>query len=79
MIPQRKNNYHRRGVIKRGLTLLGGIFFLGAVRSSFGAATKLAEPLVKAKGTNRGPSVTQHCIEGVFLGVPAQDLQIGKS
>jgi len=72
-----KDTYHRRGLIKRGLTLIGGIFLLGAARSSFGA-TKKAEPDKKIKKANRGPGVTQHCIEGVPLNVPVRDLGINK-
>jgi hypothetical protein len=62
--------YPRRGLIKRGLTLIGGIFFLGAARYSFGA-TATAEPKEKL---SRGRSVRQHCIEGERLGVPVQAL-----
>src|SRR5271165_7064911 len=72
-----KNNYPRRGLIKRGLTLIGGIFFLGAVRSTFGA-TKTAEPDVKIKRVSRGRGMTQHCIEGISLGLPMQHLENNK-
>ena len=65
------NPLHRRGLIKRGLTLFGGIFFLGAVRSSFGAATKTAD-LNKSKRVPRGRRMMQHCLEGVSIGLPVQ-------
>ena len=72
-----KDTFHRRGLIKRGLTLLGGVFLLGAARSSFGAAKK-AEPDKKVKKASRGLGVAQHCIEGVRLSVPVRDLGINK-
>jgi hypothetical protein len=66
--------YYRRGLIKRGLTLLGGIFFLGTIRSSFGAATKAAEPNKRTKMVSRGRGMTEHCIEGKLLPLPVQHL-----
>jgi hypothetical protein len=68
--------YPRRGLIKRGLTLIGGVLVFGASRSS-SAAAKTAEPNKKTSKTskaNRGPGVKQHCIEGESLGLPLQDL-----
>jgi len=73
-----KNDYLRRGLIKRGLTLIGGIFFLGAFRSTIGAA-KPAEPHKNTKRVSRGRGVTQHCIEGVLLGLPVQDVEGNKN
>ena len=62
--------YARRGLIKRGLALVGGIFLLGAARSGFGA-TRTAEP--REKQGSRARSVRQHGIEGNRLSLPAQD------
>jgi hypothetical protein len=67
-----KNSYHRRGLIKRGLALIGGTFFFGVFRSTFGAV-KPAETNKNTKRISRGQGVTQHCIEGVLLGLPVQD------
>jgi hypothetical protein len=67
-----ENNYHRRGLIKRGLTIIGGIFFLGVGRYSFGAATKPVERNGNAHRASKARGKTQHCIEGVSLGSPIQ-------
>ena len=72
-----KDKYHRRGLIKRGLTLLGGVFLLGAARSSFGAS-KRAEPDKKVKKASGRQIVNQHCIEAVLLSVPVRDQEINK-
>jgi hypothetical protein len=64
-----KNNNNRRSLIKRGLTLIGGIFFFGAVRS-FGAVTKPSAPNAKGPIVRKARGRTQHCIEGVSLGSP---------
>jgi hypothetical protein len=71
-----KDIYHRRGLIKRGLTLIGGVFLLGTARSSFGAAKK-AESDKKTKAS-RGLSTTQHYIEGVPLSLAVRDVGINK-
>ena len=72
-----KDIYHRRGLIKRGLTLIGGVFLLGAARSSFGAAKK-AESDKKTKNASRGLGTTQHYIEGVPLSLAVRDAGINK-
>jgi hypothetical protein len=68
-----KINYYRRTLIKRGLTLIGGVFFLTSFRSSFGAAAK--EPSASGKTASRARGKRQHCIEGVSLGAPVQYLE----
>jgi hypothetical protein len=72
-----ENTYYRRSLIKRGLTLFGGIFFMGAIRSSFGTPNR--EELAKrTKNPRRGPSMTQHCIEGISLALPVNHLESNK-
>jgi hypothetical protein len=72
-----ENTYYRRSLIKRGLTLIGSIFFLGAFRSNFGA-TQTPEPSKKSKRFSRRPGTTRHCIEAVSLGLPVQYPEINK-
>jgi hypothetical protein len=68
-----KTIYPRRGLIKRGLTLIGGILVFGASRPS-SAAAKTEEPNKKTSKANRRPGIRQHFIEGNSLGLPGQDL-----
>jgi len=68
-----EKNHPRRELIKRGLTLIGGVLVFGANRSN-SAETKTVEPDRKTKKANRRPSVRQHSIEGESLGLPVQDL-----
>jgi hypothetical protein len=69
-----KNFTHRRSLIARSLTLLGSIFFLGAIRSSFGATAPNTTQSDKKTGRARkGQGMKKHCIEGEQLRLPVQD------
>jgi hypothetical protein len=68
-----KINYYRRNLIKRGLTLIGGVFFLASFRSTFGAAAK--EPNANGQNVRRARGMKQHCLEGVSLSLPVQFLE----
>jgi hypothetical protein len=68
-----EKNHPRRELIKRGLTLIGGVLVFGANRAN-SAEPKTAEPNQKIKKANRRPSVRQHCIEGESLGLPVQNV-----
>jgi hypothetical protein len=70
-INMNEQTYPRRGLIRYGLTLVGGIFFLGAARSSFGATTT---PEPNEKKPSKGRIGRRHCIEGERLGAPVQAL-----
>jgi hypothetical protein len=74
-----KFTYHRRGLIKRGLTLLGGVFFLGTLRSSFAAATKMSEPVQTTNRVRRVRGLTQNCIEAVSLPLPVAVLETNEN
>jgi hypothetical protein len=65
-----KNNNYRRSLIKRSLTLIGGIFFFGALRSNFGAVAKASAPNPNGHMARKARGRTQQCIEGVSLGSP---------
>lgn len=70
-----ENNYYRRSLIKRGLTLVGGIFFLGAGRLGFTAVAKASTRNAKINPARRGRDMTQErFIEGVSLGSPSDRL-----
>jgi uncharacterized protein (DUF3084 family) len=64
--------YPRRGLIKRGLTLIGGVLVFGASRSS-SAAAKTAASDKRLKKPNRESAVRQHCTEGESIGLPGQE------
>ena len=72
-----ENDYHRRGLIKLGITLIGGVMALGAVRSSIGA-TKKVESKERARKIRRGYYAARHCIEGKRLDLPKQDPRTDK-
>jgi hypothetical protein len=73
----KENNYHRRSLLKRGLTLVGGLFFLSASRLGFSAVTKASHS--KRNPARRGRDMTQErFIEGVLLGLPVHDLASNK-
>jgi hypothetical protein len=66
-----KENYPRRGLIKHGLALIGGILVMGAGRSN-AAAAKTGESKRGTRKVSRGSGVGQHCIEGERLGSARQ-------
>ena len=67
-----KINIYRRSLIKRGFTLIGGVFFLSAVRSNFGAVAKVSEPSPNAATIRKPRGRTQHCTEAELIGSPVQ-------
>lgn len=66
-----KKIYPRRGLIKHGLALIGGILVMGAGRSNAEAA-KTGESKSGTRRVSRGSGVGQHCIEGERVGSSTQ-------
>jgi hypothetical protein len=66
-----KKIYPRRGLIKHGLALIGGVLVMGAGRSN--AAAAKAGELKRGTGkVSRGSGLRQHCIEGERVGSSMQ-------
>jgi hypothetical protein len=66
-----KKIYPRRGLIKHGLALIGGILVMGAGRSN-AAPAKTGESKRGSRRVSRGSGVVQHCIEGERVGSTRQ-------
>jgi hypothetical protein len=66
-----KKIYPRRGLIKHGLALIGGVLVMGAGRSN-AAAAKTEESKRGTRKVSRGSGVRQHCIEGERVGSSTQ-------
>jgi hypothetical protein len=66
-----KKIYPRRGLIKHGLALIGGVLVMGAGRSN-AAAAKTEESKRGTRKVSRGSGARQHGIEAKFIGAPVQ-------
>jgi hypothetical protein len=66
--------YPRRGLISRGLALIGGILVFGPNRSGSGETQKV-KPNKRTGKVNWRAGVRQDCTEAESLDLPTQDVR----